>query len=87
MIDMKEKIINLVKEHHYLNIAEIAHELYITVSEAKKHAKLALDEKILKFDEKTLSYHYNFDPKEVIAENDEFVSNHIERQYDDLSSK
>ena len=57
---MKDEIVKLIKEHHYLNISDIAHELYITVADAKKYLKEAVDQNDIIFDEKSHSYHFNF---------------------------
>lgn len=56
----KDLIINLLKENHTMNLVDIAHELYLPVSEVKSHIELAISENIISFNEKTNLYSYIF---------------------------
>jgi predicted ArsR family transcriptional regulator len=67
---MKNEIVNLVKESLSINLADIAQHLFITVSEARSHAEDAISEKLIKFDEKTKLYYYDF-----VGENDMCLNN------------
>jgi 5'-nucleotidase len=59
-IDMKDKIVNLVKESLSINLADISQHLFIKVSEARKYAEDAISEKLIKFDEEKNFYYYDF---------------------------
>jgi hypothetical protein len=43
-----------------MNLVDIAHELYLPISEVKDSIESAVSEKIISFDEATNLYFYNF---------------------------
>ena len=58
--ELKGKIVALVKKLQRTNIPEIAHELYITVGEAKAYTAMAISEKLIKYDRETKEVYYDF---------------------------